>query len=241
MKKTIILIILGIVTVGCIIFGTFKHLGFWLDKDYDNKGFSIHYDYATDDDDPDGNGGHFNKTLDQFSEIKLNTSIGAVRIQEGSGYYIESIYDKPYLKPNYEVRNGVLTVGQHTRKSKSGNHNCKIVITVPSGADIKSLDIESNVGDVDIRNITGNKLNVSLNIGEVELYNIDFNNIEVTNNIGEVSVKTADDIENYTLRLSSDIGAVNVKGNSYRHHYEAKGDNSKKINAVTNIGAVSVR
>lgn len=241
MKKTIILIILGVVTVGCIIFGTFRHIGFWFGKDYDSKGFAVYNDYDEDADDADGKTGRFNQTLNPFSEIKINVSIGAIRIQEGSEYHIESVYNKPFLQPRFEVVNGQLQINQQIKKGKSGNQNCKIVITVPPRTDIKLIDIESNVGDVDVRDITGDELEVSLNVGEVELHNIDFNDIDVNNNVGEVSIRLTDDVDNYTLRLSSDIGAVSVKGNSYKHHYESKGDTSKKISASTNVGAVSVR
>ena len=242
MKKTIILIILGVITVGCIIFGTFKHLGLWFGKDYDNKGYVIYSgNYSEDDDDTDGKKGVLNKTLNEFSEIKINASIGAIRIQEGSEYHLEAVYTKPFLKPEYQITNGVLQINQHTKKTKSGNNSCKIVITVPSGKKLGSLDLNSNVGDVDVRDICGDTLNVNLNVGEIELHNVDFNDIDANNNVGEISIRVSDDIDNYSLSISSDLGAVNAKGNSYKHHYETRGDKSKKITADTNIGAVTVR
>ena len=72
MKKTIFLIILGVVTVGCIIYGTVYHIGGGFRNLGRGSGLSLHFDFDTDEETNDEH--NLNQKLQAFSKIKIDSA-----------------------------------------------------------------------------------------------------------------------------------------------------------------------
>ena len=147
MKKNVFLIVLAFVTIFCIVFGTFHHLGISR-KGYSSVASSIRnglrhgrlnfhfYDYDDEDEDLDFDSydpkSFDAETISEFKELDVKLSVGALKIERGNNWEIKSNYSKEYLKPSYTLKNGKLSIYQTAYRNKNGTNNkCNIVITVP--------------------------------------------------------------------------------------------------------------
>ena len=235
MKKTILFVVLGIITVCCIIYGTSKHLGF-------GNPVTAHFD---DGEKYERSGKReINEVLESFSEIKMRANIMSLTIEEGPEFRIDGSFSKESLRPQVSVKNGHLQISQHSpqRGFVSGSQHCKVVITIPSGTHLSNIDINASVGDIRLRDLSANNIDIDLNVGEIDVRKVQFNSIECDNNVGEISIEPAADLSEYTMSLSTDVGEVRVDGKSYRRSYNSRAaDTSKKIKADTNVGEINIR
>ena len=234
MKKTIILIILGIVTVGCIIFGTAYHVGGSL-RLIKNPGHFI-----TNDDETGSNS--MDQSVQAFSKIKINSSVMQIIIEEGDSFSVRGSWNKNWLRPELSVNNGVLDIQQHGKKhNNTGTNNCRITITVPSNTRLNDIDIDSNVGEIKFRSINSDEISIKLNVGEISMRDVSFDNVDIDNNVGEISVYTPAELDDYDISLSTDVGEVNVNGKSYKRSYNQNGNRNRKIKIDTNVGEINLK
>ena len=240
MKKTILLAALVLITAFCICYGTYKHTG----------GFKGNFHFSFDDDDWQGGESsdekrrEINEGLEKFSSIRIDAAIMGLSIEQGEDFRIESSFNKEYLKPVFSVEGGKLTIKQ-TGKKKSGinggGHNCRVVVTIPSGTRLESINIDSNVGDVKLRNLDADDIDIDLNVGEISVRDVAFNNIDCDNNVGEISIYPVGNLDDFSMSLSTDVGEVHVDGKRYKKNYNVRGNGGKKIKANTNVGEINVR
>ena len=108
MKKTTLIIILGVLTICCIILGSIKHLGGTFKKSKVTE-YSRDIDYEEKD--------SFSQKLEAFSAIKMSCSIAEIKIEEGDNFKIESQYNKEILKPTFSVKDGKLDLNPFTEET----------------------------------------------------------------------------------------------------------------------------
>lgn len=241
MKKTILFVILGLVTVFCICFGTVMHMGGF--SRVFNKGFHIS---INEDEEPDEivNGKYaISEKLDAFTSIRIDARIMSITIEEGPEFSIEGAYNKTHLKPIISVNGGKLEVKQQERKPKmnTGSQTCRITITIPSNTKLDKLDIDCNVGDIKLRELAADDISIDTNVGEIDIRRVTFDNIDCTSNVGEVSVNPVKDLDDYDITASTDVGEVRVDGHSYKRSYNSRGNGSGKIRIDTNVGEINIK
>ena len=243
MKKTVLLIILGVLTVGCIIFGTVKHVGGGF-RNLKNSGFFFDWD-DEDEYDSDYTGKlEISENLKSFSSIKMDVHVMEIIIEEGSDFKIESSFNKERIKPVYSVEGGVLEIKQANTRVKgfsNGNFRCRVVITVPKGSSLKNITIDSNVGDIKLRDLEADKIDLTVNVGEIDVRKVDFEDLSCDTNVGEIEVNLNDSVENYNISAATDVGQVEVDGHSYKRSYNSRGSGSKNITLSGNVGEINIR
>lgn len=251
MKKTVLLIILGAITVFCVIFGTIRNVG---------KGFNlfnnpvIHlgdddpevnfkWEWHSDNDGNKENNYSISQSLDKFSAIRIDGSIMEIRVEEGDRFYFDSTFTRDWLRPKISVENETLVVKQGRQKSgfKGGNNNCRVVITVPSGTKFSDIVIDSNVGDIRLRNLFAERIDIQTNVGEVSVRDVSFDKLEVNSNVGEISIAPVYSIDEYSISASTDVGEVRVDGKKYKRNYNASGSTGKRIKLSANVGEVNIK
>lgn len=248
MKKTILLLAMWLVTVFCICYGTYKHLGGFKSV-FKDGGIHITFDddadYNAYDAEKDESGKYtIDENLEEFSSIKIDAAVMGLTIEQGNSFKIESTFNKEYLRPEFSVKGNKLTLSQPKRKQhgiNAGSQNCRVVITIPSGTHLTNIDIDSNVGDVKLRKLDAEDIDIDLNVGEISVREVKFDHIDCNTNVGEVSIYPEDDIDDYSLSLSTDVGEVRVDGHSYKKSYNSKGKTGKKIKADTNVGEIKIK
>lgn len=246
MKKSYLLIVLGVVTLFCICFGTYKHLGN-LKTAIENGDISFSSDDEDYKDEKNSNGDSkraINERLERFSSIKVDAAVMGLTIKQGKEFAIEGTFNKSALKPEFSVSNGKLAVKQSGNKKRGfniGYQNCKVVITIPSGSRLDNVDIDTNVGDVTLRMFEADEIDIDVNVGEISVRDVAFNDIDCDTNVGEISIDPVDDLDEYSISLSTDVGDVSVEGDSFKKSYNARGKGKKKIKANTNVGTINLK
>lgn len=250
MKKTIFFIILGVLTVGCIIFGSVYHvsggfrnlkrMGFFVSDDWDDDGtYNWHFGISGDDEESNGS---IDQKLESFKSISIDSSIMEIRIEEGDNFNIRGSWNKDWLRPEVEVKNGTLDIRQKLKRHyNNGSNKCRITISVPAGTVLKDINIQSNVGEIQFRKINAGDIDIDLNVGEIDLNDVSFDSVIINNNVGEVSVDSTVKLDDYDISLSTDVGVVEVNGRSYKRSYNQHGNGKKKVRINTNVGEVTLR
>lgn len=243
MKKTVLLIVLGVITIFCICYGTYKHL-----KGFDaifKDGINISFDDDEYDNDEKNDGKYsIDEKLEKFSSIRLNAAVMGITIEQGDEFRIESSFNKEILRPVFSINGNQLVVTQGRRKQQGinmGSQNCRTVITIPSGTSLSSIDIDSNVGNVRLREIDAEDIDVNLNVGEIDVRNVDFTEINCNTNVGEISINPVSKLNEYDINASTDVGEIRINGRNYKKRYNSSGNGHKKIKANTNVGEINVK
>ena len=244
MKKTVLLIALGIITIFCICYGTYKHLG-GFGRMFKDGGINISFD----DEEYDSNEVHggknsYDEKLESFSSIKIDAAVMGITIEQGDDFRIESSFNRESMRPKFSVNGNKLVVSQGARKQHGinmGSHECRLVITIPSGTSLSSIDIDSNVGDVRLRELEAEEIDIDLNVGEIDVRNVVFNELRSNNNVGEISINPVSNLDDYDISASTDVGEVRIDGRNYKKSYNSRGNGHKKINVNTNVGEINIR
>ena len=244
MKKTILLVALGIITIFCICYGTYKHLGRFSSIFKDGVHISFDDDDEYDTDENNDGKKSINEKLDEFSSIRIAASVMGITIEQGDEFRIESSFNKEILRPEFSVKGNQLVVTQAGRKQQGinmGSQNCRTVITIPSGTSLSSINIDSNVGDVRLREIDAEDIDVNLNVGEINVRNIDFTEINCNTNVGEISINPVSRLDDYDINASTDVGEIRINGRNHKKRYNSHGNGHKKIKVNTNVGEINIK
>lgn len=247
MKKTVYLIILAVITIAAIIFGTnyrfkkfnsnFKDFKEDIKSMFEDGEGNFSFDFSTD---FSSFNGKIDADLDEFTNIRLDTKVSKVTIyEEGTSFHIYADYNQGFLEPEYKVENGTLNIRQN-KINKAGNNNCSIKIIVPRFTDLDKIDVKVDVGELDISNIRCNEAKLKTNVGEVDITDVHFTKLDVENNVGEIDIRTVYGIDNYSLDLETNVGEVNVGGESHRRYSNNVGG-EQSIHAKSNVGEISIR
>ena len=255
MKKSIYLIILAVITVGCVIGGSVYHVG------------GIGRNIAT----------HFNRHIDvsdvsvnsidkeeqeKFTGISADISVADLNIVEGDGYYLTLDCSEKFM-PEYKVENGILTVKQQNDFNEWGwnmnNVHSEITITVPRGIALDSLSVYSDVGDLYVEGITAKSTTVDLSVGDIEFEDADlgdteiegdtgnisldgvaFENLTINASVGDVDISAKQDLSGYSMELDTSIGDVEVNGHNYDFQYTKDGTTDRKIKVDGSTGDINL-
>ena len=58
--------------------------------------------------------------------------------------------------------------------------------------------------------------------------------------VGEITIYTKENVKDYTLSLSTDVGDICVEDQHYKSSYNSSGSTNKKITVNTNVGAINI-
>ena len=234
MKKIIFIIVLAVITLSCIVYGINRNLG-------DVKEI-VHADFdAAKDETSDTNS--INQSFSGISEIEINAAIMELKLEEGPSFNVSGSFDRAYLKPEVNVKNGTLQVNQKGKKRGMGpgTRKCKVVVTIPRDASLNAVYINSNVGDIKLRKLTAENIDIQTNVGEVSVRDVNFDRLEVDSNVGEVSVVPVSSVDEYSISVSTDVGEVRVDGKKYKRSYNSKGSTGKRIQVSANVGEINIK
>ncbi|MCM1216980.1 MAG: DUF4097 domain-containing protein [Lachnospiraceae bacterium] len=180
-----------VVTVLCVIIGTMYHvvgLG-WSDGDSRTERIEVR----------EADGGQTVDSagswrLDPFDSIKIDADILELWIGEGDGGYIEYECTKG-LDPTCEVKDGVLYVRQNAKKTWTlfgvNNNNAELRVTVPRGTDLGTIDIEIDVGNIELDGLKATRCDIEASVGNIEISACTFDACGFDSDTGNVVVEDA--------------------------------------------------
>ncbi len=246
MKRTIYLFAITVVTIICIVWGTSMHVG-------GRFGF-FHFGEESD---------HYTDSieLEAFDAIEVvNADVMDLEIKQGTEYRLQYRCTTEDLEPEYQVAGGKLTIQQKKRKAfLSGINNCSVSVTIPSDSPLKTIDVNSDVGDVTLTGVTADICNGETNVGDftaedaefeemilnsdtgdVKVIDCFFSRLDVTSDVGDVKIESSRELADYYFDLETDVGEVEINGEDYGHKYKAEGGNGT-LTVKSDVGDVKVK
>ena len=270
MKKNIFIIIITCITVFCIILGSYLHFGYrnkgirklsstisrsvrdairdakndsldYLDDDYDDEDYD-------DDEDESEDFSTWSKSdsedLEAFSKIEINAKVMGITVERGNRYSIKTTFSNEKLRPAFTVSGGTLKVNQPSYKRRSlsvGNQKCSVVITLPFGAVINNLDVNVDVGALELDNIDITKGSINNDVGAVSIENVDFEDLNIHSDVGAVSVILMQPSGNYNMNIKSDVGGIQVDNKAFKRRYNQQGSSNKSLTIKTDVGGIEIK
>lgn len=264
MRKNIWMAVLTIITVCCVIGGTFYRTGIWGFK----GGFHFGEDKMT----------NASTDLEAFRAIDVDADMMDLSVEVGDRFYLDGKYTDR-LKFEYEVKDGVLYIEERNpRKAFLGgirSENCNVTLTVPKDAamdsmeiklamgnvnvdgiismDCKALtnmgncifencslgeaDIDTNMGEIRIKDTQLGEADIDNDMGTIKMERCIFQDLNVDNSMGDISIDANQSLDNYQIELKADMGEVRVNGQSEGTKYRQSG-NTGKLEASTSMGSV---
>lgn len=239
--KNIYLIILTLVTIGCIIYGIVRHT------------FKARHWFSSDED--------YQKTdemtvlnIETFDDIMLNVAIGDLRIVYGDAYQVEYNYPEK-LKPEVKVHDGVLTIDQ-----KQGNDGVNIiglgslsmptdmdydlVITIPEDKKIGDVNLSMDMGNIQIDDICMEDLTIDADMGNIEANQISFAKLDIDADMGNIEMN---EVAFDRGECDADMGSIELKNAAFDRlecdadmgSIEIDGD-FQKLTANCSMGSITV-
>lgn len=247
MKKSLYIIILSVLTIFCIIFGTLVHMGIGLNNSVEK----------TQEDTETTQTGE--KELSAFSEIDIEADILSVTIEQGEKYEIRWDVKKANM-PKYSVKNEVLTVTQNQKiPNISGNRSCKVYITVPKDVVLSDVEVETSVGEVIISDIVTMHTDITSDVGDVELKDCQlgetsleadvgnvvmrqcsFMDLEGEADVGNFEIYGEEELSHYSYHLKAAVGDIKVNGEKVRKSFREQGDNGYEVNVSCDVGNIEL-
>jgi len=241
--KVIILVVVSVITVACIIIGTWMHIG--------NFGFRLFGFNSMSD---DSNKKTTTVNVDEpFDSLDIKMSIGDIFIKEGDKAIVEITFADTDLYPDVEVKNGVLSIDQSGKSGtfnfvscNSGSYSGKITVTLPKDMFINRLDIKQNMGDIEFVDIDMDNsaidsdlgdvkaenvtvkgfMDADLSLGDFKMTNCTIEKIDVEDDLGDIRIEGA----LKEAKLQCDLGDVKVENSN--------SDAESKMDLETDLGDV---
>ena len=135
MKRTIYLLAITLITIGCVIYGTAgitrNGWGIW---SFGSSRADTKEEFS----------------LDSFGTIVVDGDVMELLIEEGAEAKLSYSCTED-LEPEWWIADGELKITNKKRRNVlGGRHSCKVVLTVPRNTNLQSIVVQTDVGDVKI-------------------------------------------------------------------------------------------
>lgn len=147
------------------------------------------------------------------TKVNLDMDIGDVEIKYGPVFQVEYYYPKKFA-PKVELKDGVLSIkqsenGWNFNGSLFGEKNYEMTITIPNGSILSDLDIELDLGDIEIEGLSADTLTINADLGDVKIHNCQGTKVDTTAELGEIELTNC---VYPTVIANADLGDVNLDG-----------------------------
>lgn len=243
MKRTVYLLIITVITIGCVIIGTVGRTNrgdSWLSFG------SLEEESGT-------------EALNQaFHSISIDADVMDITIREGREATLEYTATKDLI-PQWQIEGNTLYITNRQKKViLAGKHSCKVILTMPEDSTLKRVEAESDVGDVEWSNIAAKECSIEADVGDVVLENAEFTEADITSNVGDVRwinavfdsaevtsdvgdvvIESKHSLEGYSFDIGADVGAVYINGEEYKDTYQSDGEKGS-ITVTTDVGDAKI-
>ena len=232
MKKNIYLIIITIITVVCIIAGSLYHIGgFALDL-FDNL--------IPRSDKSLGNVCTEELSVDEFSNLVFDTTISNINVKTGDSYMVSYKCNKR-LVPKIKSSGDTLTISQSNRANYKRNTTSEITVTIPEGAALNKLSLDTGVGDLYVTDCSFATCDVDGGTGNLSFENCAFDEMDIDGGTGNITVTSSQSLDGYMMDLDSGTGDITINGNDYNDEYEVNEHAKKHLVIDSGLGDIEVR
>lgn len=197
--------------------------------------------------------------IGSFLHVNMDFDIGDFEIIQDHETYLEVI-NLPRDIFSYKVENNTLYVSVNavSWKNNFGFDSTDYKVKLHVDSELGDVKVTSNMGDINLKGFTCGSLDIEQNMGDIETDNVDVKGAvymdqdmgdvsfsgrikadsEFENAMGETEVHIFDSEANYTYKLASSLGGINVNGrnvgDSLDSEYSYSGSSSKATITIHN-------
>ena len=200
-----------------------------------------------------------NEEVERFTNIEVKVNVIDVYIQSGDKYEVKIECDER-VKPELEIKDNILIL-KSLQDVNNIPYNTKNVcyITVPADTELGSININSDVGDVQIDNtlaqniiltvsvgdviVNGSDIktcDIEASVGDVTLTDTKFDNIQAQVDTGDTQITTTENLSDYSFDITTDVGDISINNDEYEEKYTKTGSADKQIKVISSVGCVKV-
>ena len=204
-----------------------------------------------------------------INAIEVDVDCGDVRLSQGENFAVYMEWNLRGFTMDYKVEDGVLKVES---ESKSGFLNGvsgwknEVTITVPSLAGLKKVDLNTNLGDIDVTAscvvgdlqlttnlgdidvdapITATGADLNTDLGDVECKGVLAGELNVKTNLGDADVDLPWEKDRYLWELETSLGELKMDGEKQSGdvggaHKLRGGTGSNRVTVRSDLGDVGV-
>nr|WP_315020288.1 DUF4097 family beta strand repeat-containing protein [uncultured Aminipila sp.] len=152
--------------------------------------------------------------------IKTKVGLGDIKMIESDQFKVVYTYDKGIGKPDINIADGILTIADKFSKedvniqvkkwsSLKNNKGLEYKIYYPKGTKVKLIEMDNNLGEIDIFGVETETLKLDLDVGDIKLTDVIANNADIDSSLGDIKTQN---IQTGTLKLDLDAGDIDVEG-----------------------------
>lgn len=202
--KTVYLVIIAVIATVCIVAGASRHF-------VNGVRFSVF---------PFVNiGGHYSNTMDDdetekyesFDRVSVDVSIGDLSITEGDEYSVSYRYNGVEA-PRVSVEDGELKIVQTGKAfaiNLQPNMSGRIDITIPKDAVIEDMDIENDLGNIEIDGVSAEDVRINASMGDIKVSNGTFEDMDIDESMGDVDLIG---ITAKSVKVDNSMGDIKAEG-----------------------------
>lgn len=201
----------------------------------------------------------YNEEVERFTNIEVKVNVIDVYVQSGDKYEVKIECDER-VKPEFEIKDNILIL-KSLQDVNNIPYNTKNVcyITVPADIELGSININSDVGDVQIDNtlaqniiltvavgdviVNGSDIktcDIEASVGDVTLTDTKFDNIQAQVDTGDTQITTTENLSDYSFDITTDVGDISINNDEYEEKYTKTGSADKQIKVISSVGCVKV-
>lgn len=260
-KRTIYLVILAIITVFCILLGVAIHtLDFatdWIGRKWTGSDAQTYVESNQDNSTPSQ---AINGEVEAFDSIVVEADVLELTVIKGDTYKIQTSVVNA-REPKITVKNNTLSIRQNqpTGELHANQVECKVVVTVPEGVEMKkvyldvdygdssledmnivSFDAKLDMGQLKVKRCSFNYGEVELDMGNAEFDQVAFQDLEVNLDMGSATINCVENISGYDFDLSADVGTITVNGDGKMRHYETADLGIQELKVDCDMGSITI-
>lgn len=201
----------------------------------------------------------YNEEVESFTNVEVQVNVLDVYIQSGDKYEVNIECDER-VKPELEINDNTLIL-KSLKNVKNLPSDIKNVcyITVPVDTELGSININSDVGDVQIDNMLAQNIiltvsvgdvivngsdiktcDIEASVGDVTLTDTKFDNIQAQVDTGDTQITTTENLSDYSFDITTDVGDISINNDEYEDKYTKTGSADKQIKVTSSVGCVKV-
>lgn len=146
----------------------------------------------------------------EVEELELDIGLGELEVIPGKEWSVKGAHLTQPKQLEYSLYNGELKVRYGIKKNKiSGKQfRDKVVVTIPTDCSLRSVVLNSGVGDVTLRGVKAEKLKLNGGVGDITAQEIQIlNNLEVDSGVGDIDL---DGVFRGEVELNGGVGNLQM-------------------------------
>lgn len=156
--------------------------------------------------------------VEPFSSIDLDCDMGSVELIRSDNFSVELNYDKKIGAPEVEVEGGTLAVTSQAHRDwwfdlsifKGRDYaDTKVKIYYPEGTVFKNVQLENDMGDLNLKGIQAENVDVASNCGDVKLDGVIADSLRIDCDMGSTDARN---IQTKGVDVEANMGNVKLAG-----------------------------